>query len=285
MADRRTPEDVPIGHLATRRLHTVDRSTPLAAARSRMLDVRTSALVVVHEGRPVGMLSQHDVLRALDPEAGLRGLVGDAMTATLVAVDADAPVSRVAHQMVSSRVHRVLVRFGDDDLGIASLSDIARAWVPSTPDAMAPLELHIVGAPDDAPTPRSVFLASLQRLERALREDGFARTFYERLLASSADIRARFAGTDPAGHPAKLMAAFWLAADAVRGEPEARAALADQARLHDRHHRNVPPELYDRWLEVLVDTVRDTDPDFTLPVEAAWRTVMGHVAHIMKRRY
>ena len=48
------------------------------------------------------------------------------------------------------------------------------------------------------------------------------------------------------------------------------------ARRHDRHHLNIDPELYDFWLEALIDTACEFDDEFDAEVEQAWRTVMRY---------
>lgn len=48
------------------------------------------------------------------------------------------------------------------------------------------------------------------------------------------------------------------------------------AKRHDRHNLNIDPELYDFWLEALIDTAREFDDEFNAEVEQAWRTVMRY---------
>ena len=54
------------------------------------------------------------------------------------------------------------------------------------------------------------------------------------------------------------------------------------ARIHDRAHHDIPPELYDLWLESLIDTVREFDPQFTADIELAWRLVLARGIAYMK---
>lgn len=57
------------------------------------------------------------------------------------------------------------------------------------------------------------------------------------------------------------------------------------ARLHDRHHFNIEPDLYDLWLEALIDTVREFDNEFDAEIERAWRSVMSYGIEYMTSRY
>lgn len=57
-------------------------------------------------------------------EEGL--LVGDIMTPTVFAVEADAPISHVAQSMLDGHLHRLLVIEGRKVIGIVSTSDLLR---------------------------------------------------------------------------------------------------------------------------------------------------------------
>lgn len=107
------------------------------------------------EGRLVGVVSLSDVARSLSdrdqavrthPEpdyylrswedrfnvedlAGLRiaesdATAGEIMTPSILAVDEELPVSRVAAKMIDSRIHRLLVMRGRKVVGIVSTTDL-----------------------------------------------------------------------------------------------------------------------------------------------------------------
>jgi hypothetical protein len=50
-------------------------------------------------------------------------------------------------------------------------------------------------------------------------------------------------------------------------------SLRDVAVKHDQQHLDVPPGLYDLWMECLIETARQIDPKFNDDVELAWRMV------------
>jgi len=207
--------------------------------------------------------------------------VADAMTPLVIALPASTPVPQAARYMLELRVHRILVEDDDGEpVGIVSTTDITELVASQASDE--PTQVHVHGRHPGATTPREVFLASLARVER---DPEFADAFYLRVQRSSPQIAHALRHADPDTQKRKLMASFRLAADAVVGEPEALERLAEQARVHDRHHRNISPDLYPRWIDALVDTVRRRDPRFDIEVEVAWRVVLGHVAYSMIRRY
>ena len=63
-------------------------------------------------------------------EEGL--LVREIMTPTVFAVDADSPVSHVAHSMLDGHLHRLLVIENDRVVGIVSTSDLLRLLAEGT---------------------------------------------------------------------------------------------------------------------------------------------------------
>ena len=123
--------------------------------------------------------------------------------------------------------------------------------------------------------------------ERCLSRPGMLERFYELYLASSDEVRAKFARTDMKRQAGMLKASLFMLLS-VAGEcplPDAVAHLDRIAERHDRHHVNVEPHLYDLWLDCLVRAVREFDPRFDGRVEAAWRRVLGHGIAIMKASY
>ena len=131
---------------------------------------------------------------------------------------------------------------------------------------------------------RDTFLASLGRCRAT---PGFLDAFYQRFVASSDEVRAKFAKTDMMRQVQMLEDTLFVVANAVQGE-EGSPARSDLPRIAERHSRrdlDIGPELYDLFLECLVVTVRTHDPKFTPEVEAAWREVMGFSIDYMRKRY
>ena len=133
-----------------------------------------------------------------------------------------------------------------------------------------------------ASTPREIFLESVNR---CVANEGFIAAFYDRFLRSSSDIRHRFRFTDFERQHRMLRRSLELCAGATAGEPEALQEIGERARTHSRAHLNIEPRLYTVWLETIVDTASDFDPDWSEGVEDAWRDILGHVIKHMIRHY
>ena len=131
---------------------------------------------------------------------------------------------------------------------------------------------------------RDTFLASLGRCRASA---GFLDAFYQRFIASSDEVRAKFAGTDMQRQVRMLEDSLLVVAVAVQGE-EGSPARSDLPRIAARHSRqdlDIRPGLYDVFLECLVETVRTHDAQFTSDVEAAWRETMRFGIDYMRARY
>ena len=105
------------------------------------------------------------------------------------------------------------------------------------------------------PRSRSAFLASFNRCRAAA---GFLEDFYRRFIASSEEIRAKFAGTNMNRQVQMLEDSLYVVAVAIQGE-EGSLARGDLPRIAARHSRkdlDIRPGLYDLWLECLIEAVR-----------------------------
>lgn len=108
-----------------------------------------------------------------------------------------------------------------------------------------------------------------------MRRDFLAR-FYERFLASSPEIKARFRGTDFTRQRRALLASLHLMLLAAEDERKGpRRYLKDLAELHSKQRLDIRPEFYDLWRDSLLETVRECDPDIDEATEQAWKRVLG----------
>jgi hemoglobin-like flavoprotein len=101
----------------------------------------------------------------------------------------------------------------------------------------------------------------------------FFRRFYEIFSASSDEIALKFANTDIDQQIRMLqkgmfhLISFYL----VKNDND---YLKEIARKHDHHHLDIRPELYDLWLDALLQTVAEMDSLFRPETALAWKIVM-----------
>jgi hemoglobin-like flavoprotein len=113
-------------------------------------------------------------------------------------------------------------------------------------------------------------------LRRCEARPGFLDRFYERFLASSPEVREKFANTNLVRQKKALRESFnhlvLAATDFDRKAPDWH--LAGIVALHGPEQLDIRPALYDVWLECLLDAVKEFDPEYGPEVEEAWREVM-----------
>ncbi len=114
--------------------------------------------------------------------------------------------------------------------------------------------------------------------------DHFFKVFYDRFISSSPEVAEKFEHTDMAAQRRVLKGSFYHVLNFFVTK-EASDYLADIALTHDRHHRDIRPDLYDLWLECLIHTVEEHDDKFSDEVELAWRLVMVNGITYMKFKY
>lgn len=128
----------------------------------------------------------------------------------------------------------------------------------------------------------TIFKHSLHNCEK---NEAFLTRFYENFIASSARVAEKFADTDFERQREAMRLSLRMMAMASVGGDAADLYLEYIAKRHDRHHLNIEPELYEFWLEALVDTAREFDDEFNEEVEQAWRSVLRNGVDYMISHY
>ena len=102
----------------------------------------------------------------------------------------------------------------------------------------------------------------------------FIEHFYEVFLDSSPEIAIRFARTDMSRQKTMLHDSFTTLVNFNR-QRRITPQMRHLGAVHGPGASDVPPELYALWLDSLLATVAETDPDFTNEVELAWRLTLA----------
>jgi len=124
-----------------------------------------------------------------------------------------------------------------------------------------------------------------ESLGRCLARPAFLSRFYRRFIGSSDEIADKFRDTDMERQKAALSASLYLAMLAADGGDAALAYLESVARRHGRRQLDVRPELYDTWLDCLIETVKEQDPKFSAQVEESWRETLQFTIGYMRDNY
>lgn len=128
-----------------------------------------------------------------------------------------------------------------------------------------------------------IFSRSLSRTV-SVDPDRFFSRFYDRFVPSSPEVTELFKDVDMARQRKILEASLAymseFAAFLTKTEP-----LERLAERHSRHAIDIDPALYDVWLDMLVETVEESDPEYDDEVGLAWRVVMSPGIAFMKAHY
>ncbi|NLH79948.1 MAG: CBS domain-containing protein [Phyllobacteriaceae bacterium] len=192
--------------IMTKAVVTVAPHAPLSAVAQALLDARVSAVpVVATDGRPVGVVSELDLIGQHAPERILRRdhwlsrlaegqtlspeylevvepnarTAEEIMTTPVITVDEDADLATIAGILAVRKVKRVFV-VGDDKLvGVVSRADLARALMlrPKLEPGRAPVE----DAPPPPPPPGAAPAAPV--------EPGFTASAFRRLVEAHEDAK------------------------------------------------------------------------------------------------
>jgi acetoin utilization protein AcuB len=128
--------------LMTAKPITVDPQTRMLDARQRMLEERIRHLVVVDEGRVVGIVTDRDIrLNLPSPATSLsvweinyllaQLTVGGVMTASVIVVEPERPIAEAARIMIDHKIGALPVVDDGRLVGIVTESDFVRALAGS----------------------------------------------------------------------------------------------------------------------------------------------------------
>lgn len=130
-----------------------------------------------------------------------------------------------------------------------------------------------------------LFNDSYERCIRNPNPPGFLYRFYQIFTSSSEEVAEKFKNTDFGRQTRSLKASLYYLMLSCNGSPGAMVHLRRTASLHSRRQLDIRPGLYDLWLASLLQAVREYDPRFDQPTEAAWQQVLNYGIDFMKSRY
>lgn len=125
--------------LFTPRIKTIDSKQPLKTAAKMMNNMGISSLIVVSDGRAVGIITERDMMRSIMLDlVNLNKLpVRTFMSKDLITVKENALIEEAVELMVSNRIKKLPVTsaLGDDGalIGIMSMTDIVLKYPKMIP--------------------------------------------------------------------------------------------------------------------------------------------------------
>ncbi len=119
--------DASVGSIMTTKVKTVGTTKPLVECIKTMKAEDIGSIIVVEEGRPVGIFTERDLVRRMAEKLDSLGLpMAQVMTKPLITVSPTATVWDALNQMGRHNIRRLPVMDGKKLVGIVTERDIFR---------------------------------------------------------------------------------------------------------------------------------------------------------------
>jgi CBS domain-containing protein len=118
--------DIKVGSLARHKLVTIEENESVQSAVKVMVDNNIGSLVVTKQRKPVGIVTERDMLKkVLGKGVDSRSAkVRDIMTADPITIDGDRPLADALDLMNRKGIRRMLVTENDEIVGIFTQRDV-----------------------------------------------------------------------------------------------------------------------------------------------------------------
>jgi CBS domain-containing protein len=118
--------EIPVREIMTRPVITANADLDIFSAAKKMASANVGSLIIVADGRPIGILTERDlvkkvVAKAVDPRSVL---VGDIMNSPVVSIEPNASLREAATLMLRSGVKRLPVIDDGKLIGIITDTDL-----------------------------------------------------------------------------------------------------------------------------------------------------------------
>jgi CBS domain-containing protein len=119
---------VRVRDVMTKELVSVDKNESVSKAINLMVEKDIGSVVVTEKGKPVGILTERDIMKRVCPQelCTRKVTAGEVMSHPLITVNADARLGEAALLMMEKGVRRLLVADKDEVIGIVTQKDIMR---------------------------------------------------------------------------------------------------------------------------------------------------------------
>ncbi len=123
----------------------------------------------------------------------------------------------------------------------------------------------------------------MQSYGRCCASSGFFDSFYQYFLASSPEIREKFAHTNMPAQKQLLRQGILNLVMHARGMPDTK--LRALGCSHARGALDIRPELYDLWLQALLQSIGEHDGQCDANTRLAWHEVLNKGISVIKAQY
>jgi CBS domain-containing protein len=115
-----------VKHVATRELITIDKKAKSREVIDLMLANDIGCTIITDNGKPVGIVTDRDVLKKGGLMEGKEITVGSYMSTPLITIDQEAPIGEAAELMMKKDIRRLIVTENDEIVGIVTQKDLLK---------------------------------------------------------------------------------------------------------------------------------------------------------------
>ena len=132
----------------TRGIWSIAPTETVYRAIEMMAERGVGALLVMSEGRLLGIISERDYARKviLKDRSSRQCLVREIMTSPVITVTPDDSVDRCMEIMTAKRVRHLPVMHGEDVAGIVTIGDLVKWIITSHEETIGQLQAYISGS-------------------------------------------------------------------------------------------------------------------------------------------
>jgi len=110
---------------------------------------------------------------------------------------------------------------------------------------------------------------------------GFFQRFYQIFTDSEPRVKQLFAETEMERQYQMLMESMTCLISYLQDEGSGEE-IKKTAMMHGKDRLDIPADFYDIWLDSLIETIKERDPEFNDHIEKAWRKVLAPGINYMK---
>jgi len=104
---------------------SVDKDDAIRMAAKKMVRGGIGAVIVTEKDKPVGILTERDILKFLANEKmDLDNKVENIMSAPLISVDSSSSLEEAANVMLTNNIRRLIIKEKDEYVGIISQREL-----------------------------------------------------------------------------------------------------------------------------------------------------------------
>jgi CBS domain-containing protein len=117
-----------IRDIMNKKVITIDRDKTAQDAAKMMAQHEVGSLVVVSDGKPVGIVTERDLVRKVCTKDILSNKIPltEIMSSPVISADPDLPIETAVQRMFNNKIRRLVILDNDKLVGIITVSDLAK---------------------------------------------------------------------------------------------------------------------------------------------------------------